>query len=417
MQQNNSLKIAYVVKRYPRYSETFIVNEILAHEKSGLDIDICSIKTSNDTHFQNIISDIKANVYYLNNNNRIKADDLLELQYKLDSMFPGFLKDINAFKLYDSEELYSGMKLAEHIHKNGNNHIHAHFATSASAVARIASYITAVPYTLTAHAKDIYHEDNDYEDLDQKLGDSQSVITVSNYNKEYLTRTFPNYSDKIYRVYNGLNLKQFKYKSPTNRKPVLLAIGRLVEKKGFSDLISACSMLSKNEVEYECQIVGEGDLKEQLIEQINSNNLQSKIKLIGPLPQNKIKRLIQNASIFVAPCIVGKDGNRDGLPTVLLESMALGTPCISTNVTGIPEVIENKKTGLIVPQNRADLLASAIIKFLEDKDLRVQVSLRARKLIEKNFDIVKNTITVRDIFYKTIDSSINNIKKVVNSKQ
>jgi len=417
MPQDNNLNVAYVVKRYPRYSETFIVNEIIAHEESGLDIDIYSIKTSNDTHFQNIISDVKANVYYLNNNNRIKSDDLWSLQYELDNLYPGFLKDVSAFKLYDSEELYSGMKLAEYIYNNGNNHIHAHFATSASAVARIASYITGVPYTLTAHAKDIYHEDNDFEDLYQKLGDSQSVITVSNYNKEYLTKTFPEHSNKIFRVYNGLNLKQFKYKSPVIRKPLLLAIGRLVEKKGFADLISACSMLSKNKVEYECQIVGEGDLKEQLTEQINSNDLQSKIKLTGPLPQNKIKRLIQNASIFVAPCIVGKDGNRDGLPTVLLESMALGTPCISTDVTGIPEVIENNKTGLVVPQNRADLLARATVKLLEDKDLRVQVSLRARKLIEKNFDIVKNTIILRDVFNKTINNSIYNIRKVVNTEQ
>ena len=414
MPQNNSFKVAYVVKRYPRYSETFIVNEILAHEKSGLDIDIYSIKTSNDTHFQNIISDIKANVYYLNNNNRIKADDLLELQYKLDSMFPGFLKDISAFKLYNSEELYSGMKLAEHIHKNGNNHIHAYFATSASAVARIASFITGVPYSLTAHAKDIYHEDNDYEDLHQKLGDSESVITVSNYNKEYLTKTFPECSDNIFRVYNGLNIRQFKYKSPINRIPLLLAIGRLVEKKGFTDLISACSILSKNKVEYECQIVGEGDLKEQLVEQINSYGLQGKIKLTGPLPQNKIKRLIQNSSIFVAPCVVGRDGNRDGLPPVLLESMALGTPCISTDVTGIPEVIENEKTGLIVPQSSPDLLSQSIIKLLADDDLRKQISLRARKLIEKNFNIFNNTIILRDIFADKNNKNFNKLNKVIN---
>lgn len=400
MQQNNNLRVAYVVKRYPRFSETFIVNEILAHEKAGLSVDIYSIKTSVDTHFQNIISEVKADVNYLNNNNRIKAEDLLAIQFEVNELYPGFLKNIGDYRLYSCEEMYSGMKLAQYIKQNVNNHIHAHFATSASAVARIASSITSVPYTLTAHAKDIYHEDNLQEDLEQKIVDAEQIITVSNFNKEYLDQQFPYSSDKITRIYNGLNLKQFRYKKPENRKPVIISVGRLVEKKGFEDLISACEILSRKKIDYKCLIVGEGELEDKLHQMVDNLGLQNTVELAGPMPQNKIKKLIQSAAMFAAPCVIGEDGNRDGLPTVLLESMALGTPCISTDVTGIPEVVVHGKTGLLAEQNNPDSLAKAIVKLLHNKDLGIQISIRARKLIEDNFDIDKNTVKIRDVFSK-----------------
>jgi glycosyltransferase involved in cell wall biosynthesis len=177
-----------------------------------------------------------------------------------------------------------------------------------------------------------------------------------------------------------------------------VAVGRLVEKKGFAYLIEACGILAKRGRHFGCQIIGPGLLEPDLRSQIERLNLQARVELIGPRPQSEVFKYIQGAAVLAAPCVVGTDGNRDGLPTVLLEAMALGTPCVSTDVTGIPEVLHDGETGLMVSQHDPDALASAIERLLVDPALRVRLSTRARRLIETEFDIHRNTAHLRTIF-------------------
>ena len=156
-------------------------------------------------------------------------------------------------------------------------------------------------------------------------------------------------------------------------------MGRLVEKKGFEHLIDACALLNEKGVLFECLIAGTGDREAMLRERIERNRLTDCVRLIGPQPQSELATLLQSAAVFAAPCVVGQDGNRDGLPTVLLESMALGTPCVSTPVTGIPEVIHHRKTGLIVPQEDASTLADAMLELMQNSRLRVQLAERGAR--------------------------------------
>lgn len=392
----NPQKVGYIVKRYPRYSETFIVNEILAHEEAGLDLEIFALRPPSDTHFQPNIAKVKAPVTYLSEQG--KMADLWTAIHAVSSKMPGSLHALALFAEEDARTVHQALKLALAIIERNITHLHAHFATSASAVARMAAWLAHIPYSLTAHAKDIFHESVDAQDLRRKLQDASTVVTVSDYNVNFLRENYDDAATQVTRIYNGLDLDAFPYQSPANRRHRIVAVGRLVEKKGFGDLVDACALLARQGVAFDCQIVGSGDQEADLKDRIERHRLGEHVTLLGPRSQREIITLLQNASVFAAPCVIGQDGNRDGLPTVLLESMALGTPCISTDVTGIPEILINGETGLMTPQHDSFALAEAIKLLLDDSNLRVRLAQNARRLIEREFDIHRNATLLRALF-------------------
>jgi glycosyltransferase involved in cell wall biosynthesis len=179
---------------------------------------------------------------------------------------------------------------------------------------------------------------------------------------------------------------------------MVLGVGRLVEKKGFADLIEACAHLARRGTDFRCRIIGTGELEADLQAQVERLGLEDRVELVGPQPQAQVARELSQAAVFAAPCLIGEDGNRDGLPTVLLEAMAVGTPCISTDVTGIPEVLHHQHTGIIVPQHDPAALADAIQQLLCDSELRCALARNARQLIEERFDIRRNAAHVRRLF-------------------
>ena len=289
------MHIAYVLKRYPRFSETFVVNEILAHEKAGAKISIFALRPPADSHFQPSIARVRAPVTYLPSAG-VRADDfwkLLEPQL-IDDRLQALAGAVDC----DGTEVFQALQLAQALRVRGADHIHAHFATSAGTVARLAAGITDVPYSLTAHAKDIYHEYVNPLGLGQKLADADHVITVSDYNKRHLDREYPACAERICRVYNGLPLEEFPFSPSATRPPLILAIGRLVEKKGFSDLIAACAILSQIDVAFRCEIIGGGDLDAPLRQQIAAMGLESQVRLLGSQPSDAVVAALQRAAVL-----------------------------------------------------------------------------------------------------------------------
>ncbi len=397
MSPPESPRIAYVLKRYPRYSETFIVNEILAHEAAGTELAIFSLYPPSDSHFQDILSRVRAPVTYLAST-RPKAGDLWDLLLEARNAgleVTGFLSSIQQ---EDARDACWALELALAVKKQGLTHLHAHFASGATMVARLASKLTGVPYSFTAHAKDIFHESVVAEDLHLKLTEAAAVVTVSDFNLEYLQGRFGDAALRVRRIYNGMDLERFPYASPETRPSEIVAVGRLVEKKGFADLVRACAILREQGERFRCCIIGTGELEAELRDQIAALGLTAEVELLGARPQRELAGFLQNAAAFAAPCVVGEDGNRDGLPTVLLEAMALGTPCVSTDVTGIPEVLEDGVTGLEVPQHDPEALANALARLLRDSHLRVRLAHSARRRLEEDFDIVQNARLLREVF-------------------
>lgn len=396
------MKIGYVLKRYPRYSETFVVSEILAHEAAGLEVEIFALRPPSDTHFQDIISRVRAPVNYLSASG-IKAADFWTALEGAAVSSPGLWTALGEAGSEDARDVYQAALLAREARLKGITHLHAHFATASTTVARLAAKFARIPYTFTAHAKDIFHESVCPEDFRRKLKDAEDVVTVSDYNLRYLRENYGPAAEHMRRVYNGLDLQRFTYKAPLHRLPKIVAVGRLVEKKGFADLIGACATLAASGRQFTCEIVGSGELEADLRRRIEQSGAGGMVRLIGPRPQAEVVRLVQEAAAFVAPCVLGEDGNRDGLPTVLLEAMALGTPVVSTDVTGIPEVLRDGETGLLVPQRNPAALAGAISRLTGNSTLRVRLAHRARRLIEADFNVHDNAAHLREIFAESAE--------------
>lgn len=377
-------RLGYVLKMYPRHSETFVVSEILAREANGADIEIFSLRPPADGRFHEMLAAVHAPVTYLRHAGR-HAVDLWELLRGGQAQLPGFTAALPELLAADAGDAAQALELAVHLRTRGITHLHAHFATVATTVARLASLLSLVPYSFTAHAKDIFHEDVDQDDLRRKLHGAHHVVTVSDYNLAYLRGRHAAVTDRLARVYNGLDLGAFPYDVPRRRPSLIAAVGRLVEKKGLGDLLTACALLAAEGREFRCVIAGTGALEQQLRQQVDELDLAGVVELAGPLSQARVRELIGGSAVLAAPSVVGRDGNQDGLPTVLLEAMALGTPCVSTPVTGIPEVLQDGLTGLLVPQHDPPALAAALGRLIDDAPLRVRLACAARARVEREF--------------------------------
>ncbi|MGH3813044.1 MAG: glycosyltransferase [Pseudonocardiaceae bacterium] len=388
-------RVGYVLKMYPRFSETFIVTEILELEAAGADLDVFSLRLPVDGHFHESLADVRAPVTYLPH--VLKASDLWGvLRSGLDALprLPLNLPDVLDLPAADAA---SAVQLAVLVRSRRITHLHAHFATVATDVARVAARLAGIGYTFTAHAKDIYHVSVEPDRLRRKIADASAVVTVSDYNLRYLRTTYGTDADRVVRIYNGLDLDRFRYRAPVERPPVVVGVGRLVEKKGFTHLIDAVALLARGSRPVRLDLVGTGEEEERLRAQVDALGLTALVRFLGPLPQGRTRDVVRGAAALAAPCVVGTDGNRDGMPTVLLEAMALGTPCVATPVTGIPEVIRPGDTGVLVPEGDPGALGAALARVCDDSALRCRLAENARRLVEDEFDIRRSSAKLRAV--------------------
>jgi len=389
-------RIGYVVKMYPRFSETFVVSEIIARERRGADIRIFSLRPTSDTRFHDTLAQVQAPVEQIP---RVaKASELWALLRRAHPELPLLAAHLGELLEAEHDEAGQAIELALAIRRTGVTRLHAHFASLATTVARLASLLTGVPYSFTAHAKDLFHESVDPRDVDRKIAGASHVVTVSDYNVRHLIRSYPAASvTPLRRVYNGIDLDRFAYVPGRTGEPVILAVGRLVEKKGFADLIRAVAELRAAGRPVQCRIVGGGELENELRALITSLGVGELVTLTGPLPQAEVRDELERAHVFIAPCVVGSDGNADGLPTVLLEAMAIGTPCVSTDVTGITEAVRAGETGLVVPQHAPHELAGAILRLIDDPGYAAALAASARALIADEFDVRRQSALLEEV--------------------
>ena len=401
---NNGPRIAYVLKVYPRTSQTFVLTEILAHERAGLKMDIFSLRRTDDTRFHAALARVQSPVFQIaraSSNASLVLNELRE-----HGRYLPLLWEVVENSSANAEDLLQAARMSRAILDRGIVHLHAHFGTVATVVARLVRKITGVSYSFTTHAKDIFHEIVDEDVLRKKLFAAAGVITVSQFNVAYLRDKYADAAARVKLIYNGLDLNEFRFEPEGDRSPLILAVGRLVEKKGFSYLLDACALLRDRGVRYRCEIVGGGELESALQQQFQKLDLGDCVKLCGPMSQSDVKKKIRQARLLAAPCVHAQDQDRDGLPTILLEAMALGTACISTPVTGIPEVLRHEETGLMVPERDAVALADACERLLSDQALCVALTQNGRHLIEDNFDIDKNTARIRAFFAEMTDADL-----------
>jgi len=287
-------------------------------------------------------------------------------------------------RLYQA--VYVGLRLKE----KGISHVHAHFAGMA---ARTAFWITKffpITFSFTAHANDIFAPRKFEIGLDKLVGTARVVVTETDYSEKFLRERFPERADRIHRLYNGLNLAEFGRATFSSDPPLIVAIGRLIAKKGFADLIRACALLVERGRLFRCEIFGEGPLENQLRAQIEELGLQERIQLPGPKPQHELRARLGAASVFVLPSVPEIDGGMDNLPTVIMEAMATGLPVVSTTIGGIPEMVVENETGFLVQPDDAVALAGAIEKVTNDRLLAQRLGEAGYERAQNLFSIEKN---------------------------
>jgi len=403
MQQPSEPVTAYVLKMYPRFSETFIVSEILAREAAGERIEIFALRPTTDARFHPELARVKAPVTYVG---RPQSTSGVWESFRTAAsagLTDGVSQAFGELAAADPDDAVQAINLAAELQRRNVRHLHAHFASAAAAVARLASLITGTPYSFTAHAADIFRDSVSRDDLRAKLADAHHVVTISDYNLQYLRHHFPQQAERLRLVRNGLELARFPYRDP---RPVgttvrVAAVGRLVEKKGFQHLLPALASLIGSGVRADVRIAGTGMMANELQSTIEELGLSRHVRMLGPQTQDQIHELLDWADVFVAPCIVGSDGNADGIPTVLLEAMATGTPCVSTAVTGIPEVIRDGSTGVLVEPGDPALLVEAIRRITSPATDRTLLARNARALIEREYDAGRQAAALRRLALQT----------------
>jgi glycosyltransferase involved in cell wall biosynthesis len=248
-------------------------------------------------------------------------------------------------------------------------------------------------FSFTAHARDIYHTyvSPAVDDAKRraKLSEAAFVVTVSDFNAAHLRALCPEAAGRIHRLYNGIDLSLFA-PAETAVPGRIVAVGRLVEKKGFGVLVDACALLKARGLDFECRIIGDGPLQERLSSQIIGLGVADRVSLSGPMPQERLADELGTASIATLPCVITPDGDRDGLPTVLLEAMGKAIPVVTTTVTGGPEIVAEGETGLLCPPDDPKALADALERLLCDPARARTMGAAGRLRAERLFDLTTN---------------------------
>ncbi|MEZ4732243.1 MAG: glycosyltransferase [Caldilineaceae bacterium] len=426
--------VAYILKGYPRLSETFIINEIYLLEQMGLSLRIFSLKPPEEKKRHAIVEQICAAVTVLPATASITKTPFARwLARHLPSFAPAHWRllrrrpriylrvllyallglslqvslqtGIRFKKSFIKEFLQAGLIADQVLATSAIGHLHGHFCHGATTVTMLVSYLTGLPYSFTAHAKDIYlPELNPNGLLQTKLATAAFVATCTDANRCYLTQLSPS-GAPVHTIYHGLDTTRFTPPltpvAPTT--PVILAVGRFVEKKGFPYLVEACRLLRDRGHHFCCRIVGQRDEQSALVQQlIDAGDLHEIIHLQGGVTQEELRQIYQEATIFTLPCLVVDNGDRDGIPNVLAEAMATALPVVSTNISGIPEIVQDGVNGLLAPPKDAVALAAALERLLLDPALRRQLGQAARTTITEVFDAWQTTVALRNLFQEQL---------------
>jgi len=395
--------IGYLLRMYPRFSQTFIVNEILELQRQGLEVKVASLRKPTDGLFHESISRVRGKVHYLpetilSDFGKVRRAGWASLNRRPAAYLRGLvcvLRHAGAGWI----DLAQAALLLRWVKKQRIDHVHVHFGTQEATVALLANILGGLSYSLTLHAFDIFIDNVDRRLLARKINASQFTVTVTRFNRRYLAKHIPGVDpDKIRVNHNGIDLDRFKAAGRQREPSLLFAVGRLIEKKGFIDLVRAVGRLRDRGLPVHCKIAGDGPERARLEEEIRRAKLASHVELTGPLEQACVRDLMQRATCFALPCVQARDGNVDALPTVLLESLASGCPSVSTRLSGIPEIIEDGLSGLLVPPGDDAALAQAIGRIIQDRSLAQRLAEGGRRRAEARFDVCRNVAVMHDWF-------------------
>jgi colanic acid/amylovoran biosynthesis glycosyltransferase len=389
--------LAYLFERFPAFTKTFCAREVAELYRQNYRVPVFSIRRPNDERPLNIALDGVA-IHYLPDSN--SPFFKIPTRWAARRFAENWRKEVDN---RDKHRFFEAIYLGNHLKKLGIEHLHVHFAGMAARTAWWVKRLFGTSYSFTGHANDIFVEKPDQSvPLESLVAEARFVVSVSNYGVDYLKSRFPFASHKIYRVYNGINLAQFIPANPETAPVHIISIGRLIPKKGYAELVEACSLLNKQGFDFRCTIVGGGPEHLTLRQLIEARSLNNVIELAGPKSQTEIVELLARSQIFAFPARQDESGDQDNLPTVLIEAMASGLPIVASSVAGIPEIISDGTNGILVPQQSPEALAAALRSLFLDPQKRGRLGASGLNTAREKFSLPATVQELIGIFERSL---------------
>ncbi|MEZ5299594.1 MAG: glycosyltransferase family 4 protein [Verrucomicrobiales bacterium] len=379
--------LAYVFERFPSFTQTFCAREILELERQGMKPALFSIRDTRGEGAGQFPGDLFDRVTFLppekelaeevqrlKNEGRLPQDAVLALRHWGDRP--------------DKARLYEAAWIGLRLRDLGVRHCHSHFAGIGARTCWWLRRLYGITFSFTGHANDLFCKAEFDLDPARLMRSASLVVTVSDYTAGFLRNLCPEAAAKVQRVYNGLDLAPFQRAAANRREaepPLIFSVGRLIEKKGFDDLIRACALLMRRGIAFRCAIAGDGPLEDDLRALIESEGVAGQVELLGPRTQAQIAELLAETAVFALPCVTEQDGGKDNLPTVIMEAMAARVPCVSTRLAGVPEMVIDGETGRLVGEREVAPLADAVAGLLADPALRQRFGEAGEKLAAQRF--------------------------------
>jgi len=394
-------RIVYVVSLFPCWSETFIAREISELMAAGVDVQILSLKAASESMVQPDAERLLPLVHYplpraqavwarlraIASHPWVTATMAAQLAAGLARKPVDLAKSLEA--------LGRGAEQIGWIRDFDPDVIHAHWATYPSTVAWGLGRALGKPFSFTCHAHDIFVNDHL---LGRKVESASAAVTISRHNVTWLaTHVTPRARDRMHVIHCGVDLRELPYRPGGRQQGFILSVGRLDPIKGFHVLIEAIGLLAQQGRRVRCRIVGQGPEEPGLRTRIARLGIGDMVELAGAQPQPRVRDLLYGASVFVLPSVVTAQGDRDGIPVSLMEAMAAGTPVVSTRVSGIPELIEDEREGLLVAEGDARALARALERMLDDPEQAGVMAAAARDKVEREFNVVEEARKLREL--------------------
>lgn len=394
---NRPLRVAYIMSRFPKLSETFVLNEMVALERQGhsvevfplLDVRSCisqpdAIRFAERAHYLPFLSwtILRAQCHFLRQKPRQYLGLWLEV---LRGTFGSANFLIGGLGIIPKAVLW-----ARQLESLSVDHVHAHFANHPTVAALVVHRLLGVPFSFTTHAHDLYV---DQRMLGEKVRAASFVVAISEHNRAFIVRHCgEEVRDKVVVVHCGVDTDLFcpLPRTLTSGPFSIVCIGSLEEKKGQTYLIEACRSLQETGFSFTCQLVGEGADRVALERQIHQAGLEKRVRLLGGRSQPYVRALLQTADVVALPSIMTKAGKMEGIPVALMEPLACGVPVVSTRTSGIPELVEDGVTGLLVPPNDAAALAEALLRLARDPALRERLGTAGREKVLREFDLARS---------------------------
>ena len=404
---NNPGKIAYLAPEIPALSATFVTNEILRLEDSGYRVVPLSMHQPYSPAQGEALEDIGSRTEYLYRapKSKVLLDNLgmmirRPLRYfktlataVADAGQMGLLNRVGRGLLY---RFFIAGRVARILLRKDCRHLHVHFAHVSTDIAMYASGISAIPFSFTAHANDLFERG---WLLDKKVQRACFAVTISEYNRQLIKKS-GGAEHKIHVIRCGVDHTAFAARNgrAENYIPKIGTLGRMVEKKGIDDLIRACKILRDQDIAFDLEIAGDGPMQAELHALVSDGDLSAQVHFIGPLAHEQVPDWLQSLDLFVLACKKDRNGDMDGIPVVLMEAMLAGVPVVSSRISGIPELIEDGQSGLLAEPASPEHLARAIARLLSDEILYSDLRKNAIVKVQTEFDLSNNVARLIELF-------------------